>query len=77
LIKNASASRRRRFLRLDIFTRMYYNEGIKIIQGDFGMNEKNYTAPKSNIIYFLESDLISVSGSPGTDPDLGEWDTEM
>jgi hypothetical protein len=56
---------------------MYYNEGIKIIQGDFGMNEKNYTAPKSNIIYFLESDLISVSGSPGTDPDLGEWDTEM
>ena len=41
------------------------------------MNEKNYSAPKSDIIYFLETDLISVSGVSGKDPDLGEWDVEM
>ena len=40
------------------------------------MNENKYQAPSLEII-FLESDLISVSGISGKDPDLGEWDTEM
>ena len=40
------------------------------------MNDNGYQAPSVEII-FLESDLISVSGLSGTNPDLGEWDTEM
>ena len=36
----------------------------------------HYEAPSLEII-FLESDLISVSGISGKNPDLGEWDTEM
>ena len=41
------------------------------------MNEKTYQAPTMQIVYFLDSDLISVSGASGKDPDLGEWDVEM
>ena len=36
------------------------------------MNENKYQAPASQIIYFLETDLISTSND-----NLGEWDTEM
>ena len=35
-----------------------------------------YESPEAKII-FLETDLISVSGVSGKDPDLGEWDVEM
>ena len=37
---------------------------------------RSYEAPEVKII-LLEGDLISVSGVPGQDPDLGEWDVEM
>ena len=41
------------------------------------MNKIIYEAPESQIIRFLDTDLISVSGVSGKDPDLGEWDVEM
>ena len=41
------------------------------------MNENGYQTPQMQIIYFLDSDLISVSGISGKNPDIGEWDTEM
>ena len=41
------------------------------------MNEKNYTAPKSDIIYLHDIDILSTSGVPNKNPDLGEWDVEM
>ncbi len=37
----------------------------------------NYTEPTAQIIHFLETDLISVSGINGKEPDIGEWDVEM
>ena len=40
------------------------------------MQNSDYQAPSIEII-FVESDLISVSGISGKNPDLGEWDTEM
>ncbi len=36
-----------------------------------------YATPQSEIIYFLESDLITISSGSEQKPDIGEWDGEM
>ncbi len=41
------------------------------------MDEATYITPKAQIIRFLESDLISISGVTDKDPDLGEWDFQL
>ncbi len=41
------------------------------------MEESGYQSPSAQVIYFLETDLITVSGTKSQDPDLGEWDAEM
>ena len=38
---------------------------------------KEYEAPTASFIFVEETDLISVSGIPNKNPDLGEWDGEM
>ncbi len=41
------------------------------------MDEIKYQSPSVQVIYFLETDLITISGIKNQNPDLGEWDTEM
>lgn len=41
-----------------------------------GSNEKKlqqYEAPQMEVVDFEVTDVITTSGDPNTDPDLGEW----